>query len=157
MATIYNSDLSHELRDGAKISSRDEIPQELGKTVVPVMEVNPKLLRVCNWWRGAIGAASTITTTPTDRDTYIVAAHLGIYKLAADTGTDVQLRCIVDGLSHNLLVIPGITLNANTTCLSISFPIPIKVDRGSVISTIGANVSRISGGVEGFQVENINA
>jgi hypothetical protein len=48
MAQIFNSELKKQLIDGAKLqTSKDVIPSQLADKVVPVMEVNPKLLKYC--------------------------------------------------------------------------------------------------------------
>ncbi len=150
MATIYNSDLSKELVDGAKIQQNwDKVPNVLGQTVVPVMEVNPKLLRRCNILRRGTGTNATSTTiyiVPSDKDFYLVSCSLSIIKDATSTSLYSRITCIVDGVTASPIVITGLTLTIQNEAISISFPIPIKIDRGTTISLDhSTNVANISG------------
>ena len=158
MATIYNSDLQKEYVEGGKIQvSREGSVNQISQQVIPVMEVNPKLLRRCNYFQSRSSTAGTIATTSADKDTFIVACSLGIDKLVTDTGTDAVLKATVDGVQINLLYIPGITLTLNQQNITISFPFPIKLDRNTTIITSGSNITKIAGLVIGYTIENVTA
>lgn len=137
MAIIYNSDLSKEVIAGAKIqTSRDVIPNQIADKVVPVMEVNPKLLRRINTFGAGTASnatSATVYTTPTDRDFFLTAAVFSMIKDATSTSTLSNLITTIDGASVNLIRIPGFTLTAQSGSISISFPQPIKIDRGVTI------------------------
>lgn len=63
---IQNSETIKEVREGARLSISEGFPQRLAEAIVPVMEVNPKQLRICNIVKSAsaINATSgTIYTT----------------------------------------------------------------------------------------------
>jgi hypothetical protein len=151
MATIYNSELSKEIIEGANIAiARDRIPIELAEKVVPVMEVNPKLLKRCNYSGASLGTAGTILTAALDRDTFITGGCLSICKIAADTGTNAQLRITSNGVSFNILLIAGVTLTANNATVAVNLNPPIKADRGTAITTIGANISVVGGSIWGY-------
>lgn len=166
MATIYNSELLKELKDGGKLQqSRDIIPTQLADKIVPVMEVNPKLMRRCNVLRSGSSAVSgsiSLYTTPTDRDFFLTSLHLGIIKDAAcDIATGaVNLGITVDGTARNFISIPVITLTAQNIVRDVAFCTPIKVDRGTSISITGtytAGVMSRTGGLSGFYSDNPNA
>lgn len=149
MANINNSQLSKELIDGAKIqTSFDKIPTQLADKVVPVMEVNPKLLRCCNFIKEAScinATTTTIYTTPTNKDFFLTALHLSVIKDVTSTSTRSYVNAYVNGVVNSLITIAGITLTVQDQNCSISFPIPIKIDRGTAIalnnSSATANVT----------------
>lgn len=142
---------------------RDIIPSQLAEKVVPVMEVNPKMLRRCNIVRGQEAANSTsgtIYTTPADKDFFMVACQLGVIKDVTSTSTLSTLRATIDGVQQKLLEIPGITLTAQSAVVSLSFPDAIKIDRNTaIVITASTNVANIQtvGTIIGYTVDNINA
>lgn len=166
MATIYNTELFKEIKDGAKIQQMtDAIPSQLQGTVVPVMEVNPKLLRKTNFISGstssATGALSVITAS-TSVDTFITNLNVNLIKDATcDQATGVvSIACTQDGIGKTLIRIPVITLTAQVFNMEIGFMNPIKVDRGSVITfstSYSVGVMVRSAQVQGFTLENNNA
>jgi len=164
MATIYNSDLSKELRLGARIqTSVDSIPNKLGEVVMPVMEVNPKLLKIANIVRSATAVNSTSSnmyTTPTDRDFYLTFANISVLKDVTSTSTETSIKVTIDGVLHRLISIAGISLTPQTLGTSQSFNIPIKIDRGTAIMvTNGTNVANINawGNIAGYIDDVSNA
>ena len=157
MATIYNSQLTKELVAGAKIqTSKEQAPTQLAEKVVPVMEVNPKLLRVCNIVRSTLLIApTTLYTTPTDRDFYIVSAWIQASGAEASASRiiTVTIDKVAQVLLQNLIFGGGTATTCPTTSNSINPVFPIKLDRGSniVISGTGANGAV---GIIGYTVEN---
>lgn len=145
MATIYNSQLTRELTDAAKIQvSRDKIPNQLAEKVVPVMEVNPKLLRRANIVRSGTATgtgASTIYTTPSNQDFFLTHAELSIIKDAAsDYATGgYPLNVTIDGVTRSILIISILTLTAQNQTVGIAFNTPVKLDRGSTIALNSAS------------------
>jgi hypothetical protein len=139
MATIYNSELSKELIRGARIQvSRDRIPTEIAEKVIPVMEVNPRLLRritISKTSTLSITGGSTIYTTPTNQDFYITNAVLSMSKDATcDIGLGAfAITYVQDGEVKYLCPISTqpILVDAQTSTFVTSFP--IKVDRGTNI------------------------
>lgn len=163
MATIYNSELFKEIKDGARIQQMvDSVPSQLQNTVIPVMEVNPKLLRRCNFSNriNLSNATSATITSATDKDTYIVAATIAFIKDATSTSANINLNVRIDGVAHYIFQIPCITLTAQNGSNSVTFPFPLKIDRGSVITVASStNVANIlvSATITGYTVDNPNA
>jgi len=167
MATIYNSDLSKELVDGAKIQvSSDKIPNQLGQTVVPVMEVNPKMLRICNVAKHSVQLTTgslTVFTTSAYNDFYLNSAYVEFIKdVTCDIATgSISFATTINGVATRLLDFPVITATAQPLVgAAISFPVPLKIDRGAAITLSGtftAGVLVRSCGITGFTVDNINA
>jgi len=165
MATIHNTDLTKELKEGAKLQQlRDVIPSQLADKVVPVMEVNPKMFRIVNYNVAGAGTNSTSTslgTTPTDRDTFITGATLSFFKDITATTTFIRLNATMEnGLGIVLCSFGCVTLNIDGDAMTISFPNPVKLKRGSAITiSASTNVGNFNafGSVMGYQVENILA
>lgn len=167
MAWIYNTELSKELKEGAKLQqTRDIIPNQLADKVVPVMEVNPKLLRRINIVRNvssAVTAGMTAYTTPTGaQDFYLTGFQFSLTKDAAcdaATGT-LTITATIDGASRVLGNYSHITLTADSVIIDREFTIPVKIDRGSTIAnsiTFAAGVCTRSLCITGYTVDNPNA
>jgi hypothetical protein len=168
MAQIHNSDLSKEIRDGIKLQQlSDVIPSQLADKVVPVMEVNPKLLRRCNvvksYTSTATGAGSTaIFTLPSGRDFYLIGFTISLSKNAAcDVATgSYALTGSVDGISTVIARIAFTTLQVCDVTLSFAFPEAVKIDAGNLTSgafafTVGASSRAIA--IYGYLVDNPTA
>jgi hypothetical protein len=169
MIQINNSDLTRELREGAKIQvATDGIPSELGKTVVPVMESNPKLLRTDRVLASlAVSAtnasSSTLIAADPNRDIFITAAQIHIVKDATcDVASAVKsISCNINGVTVNLLLYSILSLTAQDIRLIITFKNPIKIDRNSAVTTnafsFAAGNALRAIAIFGHSVENINA
>lgn len=164
MVTIYNTDISKELRDGAKIAvAREGIPNQLQNFVMPVMEVNPKLLRtntIVRYNEFFNDTAGTILTTPANQDFYLTSASLSVTKDATSTSTMSRIRCVIDGVTTYLLPLAHLTLTAQNQQIALNFDKPIKLDRNTALSFITAtNVGniRVAAAITGFIVDNVNA
>lgn len=144
MATIYNSQLSKELIKAARLqTSKDTIPNQIADKVVPVMEVNPKLLRETNIIRrfgDSTNSTNNIlyTTPATGSDFYLTGAILQFDAgVLCDTSTVTLSAILYDS-------------NATTTILDFrcrtapadgifkkliwyNFPHPIRIKRNSTI------------------------
>ena len=152
MAThIYNSDLSTEIREGARVqASMDTIPSELAEKVIAVMETNPKILKSYTVIASAAetnpAAAATLYTTPTNQDFYLCDVSLELIKNATSdlsTGIFCSLTAVVGGVTRTLMAIPGITLTAQTASKTMTFAHPIKIDRGSAILVVGQSAPSV--------------
>lgn len=141
------------------------MPSELAEKVVPVMEVNPKLLRRCNIVRGGNQSTTgtfTIYTTPTGKEFYLSAATLSLTKDAACDASSgvVSMFATVDGVSQTIVRLSVLTLTAQDKEIALTFSVPIKVDANTNITVGGAftagNLIR-GGSIIGYTVDNPNA
>jgi len=165
---IYNSDLTNALREGARIqTSTDATPSEIAEKVVPVMEVNPRLLRLIN----IAGVASSGTSAATmnsiaadaNNDLFITTINLCLIKDATCDAATGNFNAVVTlgGVAVGVLSIPVITLTAQSENIALSLPIPIKVDRNTTLRatvptfTVGALRCAVSG--TGYRVYNSGA
>lgn len=165
MVTIHNSDLFKEIREGTKSQQlRDGVlPTQLAEKIVPVMEVNPKLLRrpniIINTSKSVTGASTVYTTQNAAKDFYLTNLSVRYQKDATcDAATGyLTLSCVIDGATTYLAGLPVITALAQTGSCDLNFPFPIKIDRNSALSFTGTftagillrNVSLI-----GYYVDN---
>jgi len=138
MAQINNKNLIKGIIDNANLQiSRDAIPNQLADKVVPVMEVNTKLLRRCNVVASnacANATSANIYVIPADKDFYLVACAIGVIKDVTSTSTSSVLKGVVNGSTLNLLSIPGFSVTIATGQNSLSFPFPLKIDKGTTIT-----------------------
>jgi hypothetical protein len=145
MATIYNSELSKGMQKDAGIQiSKDSMPTQLAEKVVPVMEVNPRLLRRCNIVRvnaATNSASATIYTTPTNQDFYLCGATLGVIKDVTSQSLSTRLNVTIDGVVQPIMHIPSISLTVQSEVMALSFPFPVKVDRGTNITVTNSNAT----------------
>jgi hypothetical protein len=142
MVHINNRDAIRLIQDGAKVSISEGFPTELSMAVVPVMDMTPDLHRVADICEGASSAATgafTVFTTPTDKDFYLTSAQISISKSAAcDLATGVvSLTVVISAQTKSILNIATVTLTAQQQSIALGLPVPIKLDRGSVISMSG--------------------
>lgn len=144
------------MQTAGKLQNKDKMPSELAEKIIPVMEVNPKLLRRCNIIKNVQAANSTgatVYTIPATQDFYLVACSLSLIKDATATSVLTTLRGTIEGVVTNILAIPGITLTAQQDSMTLSFPYPLKIDRGTSITiTHSTNVANIltNAGIIGY-------
>jgi len=167
MSQIHNTDLFNEIRDAGKIqTSRDILPSQLADKVVPVMEVNPKLLRypniVISSGTTATGVVTMVNTTSSAKDFYITHAYISITKdVVCDAATgSISISATINGAARTIVGCSIITLTAQDKTISLDFSHPLKIDRGTSITLTGTYtagvMSRIAT-IAGYYVENPNA
>lgn len=164
MATVNNSQTLLELREAAQLQQgKDSTPQLLGDRIIPVMEVNPKLLRrsqiVRTVSRTASGGPSTMYTTPTMQDFFLTGLWLSFSKNAAcDISTgNVTITVTPFGESGKTFTLPVLTLTEERQCLYWTFP-PLKLARNTTIAlnstTYAAGLLSVTAGCIGYVVDN---
>jgi hypothetical protein len=120
------------------------------------MEVNPKLLRVCNVIKQA--SAGTVYTTPTNKSFYLTYAQLSGGATGADN-FDAQLNVTMpEQAAAVLMMIRAVgllaaTANANSAAV---FNPPILLKRGSIINITNADTAftKTSCSIAGYTVED---
>jgi len=167
MAQIYNTDLSKELIQGASIQvNRDLVPNQLAEKVVPVMEVNPEILRKINWvvvnTVSATGGAVTILTAEPNFDYFITNISMSFVKnVTCDVATGVsRVTAILDGAVAAIGICNAaiLTATAERIDINISFPRPLKIKRNSIIGqdqltfTAGAATKTVT--IYGYKIYN---
>jgi hypothetical protein len=134
------------------------IPLKFKKSIHPVLVVNPLPNNFCDIVANNSATstgATTIYTTPTDKDFYLTEFSVSVIKDATcDSATgSYQFNVVINKTTKTIFYFSVITLTAQTGHISISLPVPVKLDRGSTVTlsgtfTVGACVR--SGSIVGF-------
>lgn len=156
-AKIYNSNLTKQIIDGAKLQlSEGGIPSEIAEKVIPTMEVNPNLLRTINY---AIlkGSTGTVYTVPDNQDFYLVAATM---QVNGTTTANNTLTVITENGTSSIILYLSTRVSAlidiDNQSQHVTFPIPMKIKRGSNISfSLGSTLGNVV--IFGYSVDNPNA
>lgn len=159
-----NSEIIQEIRNAAKSQpgTKEVIPSELSRVIIPVIEVNPKLTKTAiGYFAAAAGSTSaTIYTTPSDQDFYLCSAQLSTIKDVTSTSNQSKIVIVQNGRSVTVCAISSITLTVQSECISVSFPHPLKCDRGSTITVQNSSATatiRSDGQITGYLDEASNA
>ncbi len=167
MAQIHNSDLSREIVTGIKLQQNvDSIPSQLADKVVPVMEVNPKLLK------NSYPLASIVNRTASSNNLVIYSGRAGIsvvitgigYSIHEDAtcdNTTTQINATIDGNVKTPLYLSKLSLTAIERNGFLDFgEHPLRIDVGTdiryshVFTIANSSVTLI---LYGYFVENTNA
>lgn len=164
MATLYNSDLTTEMRDVGKIQiSRDAIPNQMADKVVPVIDVNPKHARITNIAKCTTQTAYgdvTLYTTPTNKDFFLTGFTINYQKDVVSDNAALDLYVTIGGAVTKIFGFKPITLTVGQESATYTFLNPMKLDKGTTITFTGAGTVGVLGrgaSIYGYLVENINA
>lgn len=159
MAQINNGELIKGLIDGAKINtSIEKVPNQLADKIVPVMEVNPDLLRKTNVLvtnNNPTGA--TIYTTPANKKFYITFILLSANATVAGANV-LKLHFAQDGQTELIFTLVPlfctVAINAVNKNISLTFP-PILLKKSSLIRTsVDGTVGTVQATIGGYLVED---
>jgi len=127
-----NTQVINEIRDALKLTTNERLPNP-----IPVIEVNPKLVKTDNYIYKVYtsSGSTTIYTCPTNQDTYLKEVVFSLIKNAACDGAtgSVSFLVVVNGATLPFYI-PTITLTAQETSIKYRFPNGLKLDRGSIMS-----------------------
>lgn len=139
MVEIQSKEVIDKMSDELKVQPAMLLPRELGKMIVPVFNVNAsiltKLLKFVNATASDTTAAETIHQAHAKKRTYIVGFDLTIAKDVFAAGTNTRITVQGLGAVPNVLAfIRYEPLTAGNFNKVITFPVPIEVEKGSIIS-----------------------
>jgi len=138
MPRINNSEVTEAIIDATKIQTGSELPPSLlSNQIVPVVEVNPLLVKRSLTAAGTCtnSTSQTILATSALYDTYIIGAELSTISDVTATTTYASLAFTNEnGAVVDLLRIPRISLTVQNQSISISLKNPIQVRRGTNIA-----------------------
>lgn len=130
---------------------------EISPIIQPSIEILPRI-NIARQVTATNATSATVYTTPTDKDFYLCTVQLAFIKDVTSTSTQLAMTTTIDGVACTLIRVPHITLTVGQGSTSISYPIPVKIDRGVTIavtsSTNVANVA-VSGVITGYTVETV--
>lgn len=139
----YNPTLSEDMQRIFNIKSGENTDQ-----VADFIQPTKEVMRYCNIVRSVLGsgsASTTIYTTPTGKDFYLVGFMHNWIKDVAATAANSYINVTIEGVTQKISYLAGITLTVQNIGTALTFPVPIKIDRGTTIvvvnSTNGAVIS----------------
>jgi len=138
MAKINRISVLKQLSNTADLQVSQGIPTELGNTVIPTLDINPNITNLCRNGSQALTATAAIYTAPTDCDFYLDYVVLGMTKDATSDLVVAACQIVQDGRTVRVAILPLQTTTAGSWSQVVSFPKPVKVDRGSAVSVSGA-------------------
>lgn len=152
MVNNYNTSISKRAADMLNVRDGQFFDNNLSNTITPVIDINNP---ICDIVRNVSTGtdSSVIYTTPTDKDFYLTGVVLSYVKDASSDSTRGTVNVVINGLTVAVAGIGGITLTALNQTVSISYPFPIKLDRGTTISISHAGsvgVTRMTVSIIGY-------
>jgi len=160
MTNVNNAQTIKELVKAGNLQvGFDEVPNKLANAIVPVIETNPRLLRVGNIHRFNVATnalSATIYTTPANQDFYLTSIQCNYIKDASATSLASWVDAIIGGFRTRLIGFTTLTTTAGTDSSSISFPVPILIDRNTtILVNNNTNVGAVSchACITGYTVE----
>jgi hypothetical protein len=155
MVKHYNPTVSQNVQRIFNLKAGDSLGSDVGNMLVPVVNI----YNVCDVIVDNLTSGNNswvVYTTPTGKDFYLTSCSLSMIKDVTATSTYSKIQVVVNGVAVFLCNIAGITLTPQNDSISCSFPIPIKLDRGSQIrglnSASTANIS-VAINIQGYTVE----
>lgn len=162
MPQVQNSDAIQAIRDSARLSISEGFPQMLSNTIVPILDMTPRVHRLTNQIRSA-SSTSTGTTTPyttsATKETYLTYLSADYIKDSSNNmasgGTSITVTT-EDGVVRAPMFFSFITLTAQSEEKVIHFNPPLKLAKGTQIDwgvsfTLGVMVRTITLGF--FEIE----
>jgi len=137
---IQNSSTIKNIRSAAGLSLSEGFPQDLRNDIQAVINVNPKDYHnslMYSTQKTNTGAMTAFASGATDF-TYVYAVNLAVVKNAlcdVATGSINITANIQDQGSVVIAAIPILTLNAENTIQSIRYDPPLKLQKGSSITS----------------------
>jgi predicted extracellular nuclease len=138
----------------------DKIPKTVIPTIQPVFEVSYRNCDLNGRATSATSAASlTAVTASSTKDTYLNSVFISMSKDAtcdASSGvTDVNVT--INGSTVQILTLAHQTTTALQDTVSINFPVPVKIDRGTTVRatmpTFTAGACRVAIGATCFTLD----
>lgn len=161
MVDVQNTEVIDRISQDIKESNLNTLPKTLNNSVQPILIINP--LERTNPVHASGNASTTgtvtIFTTPSSRDFYITSIALAFTADATSDSTSVLVSGQIHGqAATTLLVLRKAATVANNQSLSVSFPVPLRMERGTTITTtsaftVGAQTSTTS--ISGFTVDTL--
>lgn len=135
MVETQSSELSKEILNASKVSGH-LIPRNLAGQIVPVIEVNPKIVKDARVASSVVSDATSgaILIANSSQEVYISSAMLSVVKDAANTSDYARITCTQLGAVRTILQLALVPSSAGNAHLTISFPHAIKIDRNTAVN-----------------------
>ena len=154
MVENQNVEITNRISEDTKITPQTSIPNNVSNSIQPVLISNPLKISTITASAGYNNnTAATIYTTPSKQDFYLTSATFSFMKDANNTSTSIYLVVTIGGAVKKIGIISTLTLTAHSDSKALTFPYPLKIDRGTDIqvgsSSAVANI-RVDGAITGF-------
>jgi len=139
MVEIQNKEILDNISSDIKESNTAVLPRSLANTIQPVINVNPRGNTVVYRVTSGSTGATTIVTTPADKDFYLTGIMISYVKTATCDNTSFTAQCTPKDQNSSVTFIEllGTTLTAEKDSIYLSFPEPILLARNSGVSITG--------------------
>lgn len=140
MATIRRGTIVANIIDALKLQVGNVLPNDTSDKLVLTFDYSNSLN--CDIVRHSslvTSGSGTLYTVPSDKDFYLKYVTLSVVKDATcDMATGaVGVSAIIGGAARGLLAVPVLVTTAQNQSTQITFPTPIKIDRGTGITISG--------------------
>lgn len=140
MVDVTNGDVIQQLVETAGVQSAEGVPKQLATVISPVIVINPQKFVTSISTGLANSTSATIGTTSAVKDTYLTGAYMSFVKDVANLSTAVSLTATAfDGTSIIILRAATESALAERGDISITFPVPFKLARGTTIALAATN------------------
>lgn len=164
MTVVRNSDTLRELREASQIQQASEpTPSSLHASIIPVMEVNPKLLRrtgvLCESTRSTTANGVTLLAAKPAQDIFITAINCTNVQDATSDNTSIGVQFYENGVQRYAYRRLKPTTTASATADQVRFNPPLRVDRNTALTFTGtftAGTMTTTTTVFGYVVDNVN-
>jgi len=150
MARINRSDVIQKAVNDLSLSASDEkIPNETLDKVQLVYSLNKQFSNVCV--TNAYTTTQTLVTQYTigaNEDFYLTSFSISNMSDVTADNTLIRLKVTINGISRELCTMVKLTTTAFSDSISMSFPYPLKLDKGTTIQfgnafAAGASTSKV--------------
>lgn len=134
MVLNFNTKILSDAARQFNIRNGEFFDNAIGNKLIPVVDVTP----IADIVRSAAvtnATTSLIYTTPTDKDFYLTAVTLSYQKDAGNASILLNLNVYINSIVRSVASIYFLPSSANSETITLSFPYPIKLDRGQIIQT----------------------
>jgi hypothetical protein len=152
MSQVTRGEIINQMVDELGIQSHTGVPVQVNEKVTPVFHLG-RFSNVVKATNQTLTGDITVYTSPSDKDFYLQSVVLAYTKNAASDNVVVYCDAGVGGTQVVLCRLESQTLTAGSDHLELVLPMPLKLDRSSVIRlrgsfTVGAMTKSI--GITGY-------
>jgi len=158
MIKIFNTSIFRRITALLNIRNGEVFNNDVQNQIVPVLEVNRPYIEVSRASTNNNSVGNTIFTTPADKDFYLTNITVSSCKDATALATYTRVYTTISGQTQVLVEIPHITGQVKSNDVCITYPFPIKIDRGVTIAISRDNATgNISGGfsIQGYMQDSL--
>jgi len=162
MINIQNTDAINAIRNSAKLSISEGCPQQLIRSVQPVMDMTPVFHKKTDFVKSnsrTTNGTTTVYTVPTDRKTFVTGVLLSYCGDAAFTPTQIEVYTTINSVATSLARIAAATLAAaSNDTVYVQFAHPIELSKGASIAhafAFGAGVGNSICSIYGYEEGDI--